>query len=225
MPDTTLLVLQFAILIFSAIVHEVCHGSMALYLGDSTAKYSGRLTLNPLKHFDLFGFVILPIATYLAWGFPVGAAKPVPYNPYNLKNKRWGSALVAVAGPFSNFVLAGVFAVLFHAVGVLQTQQGVVLAQIFGIIVFINLLLAVFNLVPIPPLDGSRVFYAFMPGRIQVRLTFLMRRIHFFFDAYWPLILIAFFFFGPYILTPIFNVIYMIVLPLFSLLTGTALNF
>ncbi|MBI2637756.1 MAG: site-2 protease family protein, partial [Candidatus Sungbacteria bacterium] len=96
---------------------------------------------------------------------------------------------------------------------------------ILGVIFFINLLLAVFNLVPIPPLDGSKVFYAFMPGRTQVRLIFLVRQIHSLFNSYMPLILIAFFFFGPTILKPIFSVINMIVWPMFSLLTGTQLMF
>src|SRR3989338_10042971 len=155
---------MIVVLVFSVVIHEVAHGAVANALGDPTARLQGRLTLNPMAHLDWFGSVLVPLVFFMTSGFAFGAAKPVPYNPYNLKNQRWGPALVAVAGPFSNFVLAGVFAVLFHAVGVLQTQQGVVLAQIFGIIVFINLLLAVFNLVPIPPLDGSRVFYAFMPG-------------------------------------------------------------
>src|SRR3989338_2731694 len=151
-----LLIFQLAVLIFSVIIHEVSHGYVAEYLGDPTARNAGRLTLNPIPHMSLFGMVIFPIISYLAWGIPVGAAKPVPYNPNNLKNPRKGGALIAVAGPTSNLVIAVVFGVLVRitfAAGAFSPFLG----ELFGIIVYINILLAVFNLVPIPPLDGSKV--------------------------------------------------------------------
>src|SRR3989338_7033725 len=138
-------IFSIAVLIMSIVIHEVSHGLAANALGDPTAKYQGRLTLNPIKHLDPFGSVLLPVMTYLVGGFIFGWAKPVPYNPYNLKNQRWGPAVVGAAGPLSNLIVALGFALLlrFFAAGFPSS-----LAEIFTSIIFINILLAIFNLVP-----------------------------------------------------------------------------
>ena len=112
MDSATQFIFQILILIFSVVVHEVSHGYAALALGDKTAQDAGRLTLNPLKHLDPFGSIILPSLSYMLGGFIFGWAKPVPYNPYNLKNRKWGPAIVALAGPFANVSLAVVFGLI-----------------------------------------------------------------------------------------------------------------
>lgn len=154
-------VFPFIILIFSVILHEVAHGYMALRLGDPTAKYEGRLTLNPIKHIDPVGSILVPIVTSFA-GVTFGWAKPVPFNPYNLRNKRWGEALVAASGPLSNIALAIIFALVIRSADVLGlTQTTAILCEY---IVGINLVLAIFNLFPVPPLDGSKILFAFLPA-------------------------------------------------------------
>lgn len=159
-------IFSIAVLIFSAVVHEVSHGYAAFLLGDPTAKYEGRLTMNPLKHIELFGSIILPVLLALSGtGFIVGWAKPVPYNPYNLKNQKWGEAVVAAAGPFVNICIAIFFGLVLRLGGGLAEISS--LANILSIIVFINILLAVFNLVPIPPLDGSKILFSFLPYRFS----------------------------------------------------------
>jgi Zn-dependent protease len=151
------------ILIFSVILHEVAHGYMADWLGDPTARMSGRLTLNPIKHIDPVGSVIVPLITSLA-GFTFGWAKPVPYNPYNLKNKRQGEFLIALAGPASNLLLALIFGTVLRfaaasAVGVTPFITAL------SYIVVINIVLAVFNLIPLPPLDGSKILFSILPNQ------------------------------------------------------------
>ena len=113
-------IFSIIVLIFSVVIHEVSHGYAAYYLGDNTAKFQGRLTLNPLKHLDLFGSLFVPLMTYFAGGFLIGWAKPVPFNPYNLRDQKWGEAMVAVAGPLSNIFIA-VFFGLFIRVGVMSS--------------------------------------------------------------------------------------------------------
>lgn len=153
-------IFQIVILIFSVVVHEVSHGYAAYFLGDSTAKYQGRLTLNPVKHLDLFGSIFLPMLLFLSnSSFLIGWAKPVPYNPYNLKNQRWGEAIVAGAGPASNILIAIVFGLMIRFGLSLELIQSPEILRIMSSIVFINILLAVFNLVPIPPLDGSKILF------------------------------------------------------------------
>ncbi|MBI2507206.1 MAG: site-2 protease family protein [Candidatus Niyogibacteria bacterium] len=193
------------ILIMSVVVHEVSHGYVAYSLGDPTAKHEGRLTLNPLKHLDPFGSVLLPVITYLLGGFIFGWAKPVPYNPYNLKNQRWGSALVAAAGPGSNIAVALVFGLILRFA---FWPASPAFTQALSLIVFINLLLAFFNLIPIPPLDGSKIFF-----------TLIRRRwpeIEYFFEK-WGLILLLFFIFF------FFRLIFPLVLWAFHFITGLAL--
>lgn len=148
----------------SVVVHEVSHGYAALWLGDETALNEGRLTLNPIKHLDPFGSVLLPILLSLVpGGIMFGWAKPVPYNPYNLNNRRWGEAIVAAAGPISNLVIAFVFG-MFIRFGMAQGFSSD-LIEVSLIIVAINVLLAIFNLVPIPPLDGSKILFALVPEK------------------------------------------------------------
>ncbi len=156
-------VLQIAVLIFSVIIHEVSHGYAAYRLGDPTAKYAGRLTLNPASHLDLWGSFIVPVfLTISNVGFVFGWAKPVPYNPYNLKDQKYGPAIVGVAGPLSNFVLiliAGISLRLAYLVGVADGLLGYTLSALF----IINTALMVFNLFPVPPLDGSKLLFVFLP--------------------------------------------------------------
>lgn len=157
-------IFQIVILVMSVVVHEVSHGYAALWLGDETALNEGRLTLNPIKHLDPFGSVLLPILLSLVpGGIMFGWAKPVPYNPYNLNNRRWGEAIVAAAGPISNLLIAFVFG-MFIRFGMAQGFSND-LIEVSLIIVAINVLLAIFNLVPIPPLDGSKILFALVPEK------------------------------------------------------------
>lgn len=153
------------VLILSVILHEVAHGYMANYLGDPTARLAGRLTINPLPHIDPIGSILLPLLLTMS-GSPllIGYAKPVPYNPYNLKGK-WGETLVAFAGPGTNLLLAVIFAMLLRFGGVAMTTE---MATAFATIVYINLLLAFFNLIPLPPLDGSKVLSGLLGTRNAV---------------------------------------------------------
>jgi Zn-dependent protease len=156
------------ILIYSVVFHEVSHGLAARSMGDRTAEYLGRLTLNPLKHLDLFGSFILPLATYLMGGFMFGYAKPVPYNPHNLSDKRWGAAKVGLAGPAANLALAALFALFIRIAEPFLGLTGLRLALS---VVEINIFLAVFNLMPVPPLDGHWLLLAVMPpGMIGFKL-------------------------------------------------------
>ncbi|MEK7581791.1 MAG: site-2 protease family protein [Patescibacteria group bacterium] len=163
------------ILIFSVIVHEIAHGYAADYLGDPTARLSGRLTFNPLPHIDLLGSIILPALLILSKaGFIIGWAKPVPYNPYNLSNQRWGTFIVASAGVFVNFLVALFFGVLIRFSGQLGIESPA-FWEIASVVVFINILLAVFNLIPIPPLDGSKVLFSLLPPKLYYIEEFLER--------------------------------------------------
>jgi Zn-dependent protease len=165
--DTTNAIFYIVILIMSIVVHEVAHGFAADRLGDPTARHAGRLTLNPIKHLDLFGSIILPFLLVISHtGLVFGWAKPVPYNPYNLHNKRKGTVIVGLAGIVANLTIAIFFGLVFRLVislGVLNPA----LNSVLGTIVFVNLLLAFFNLIPIPPLDGSRVLFAILPVRLR----------------------------------------------------------
>ena len=154
MSDTPALTFIFSliILIFSVIIHEVSHGYAALFLGDKTAQDQGRLTLNPIKHIDPIGSIIFPALSLLLGGFVFGWAKPVPFNPYNLRNRKWGEAIVAAAGPASNFLIALAFGLALRFSAALAASAA---AGLVATIVLVNLMLGTFNLIPIPPLDGS----------------------------------------------------------------------
>ena len=193
-------------LIYSVIIHEVAHGVMALWLGDLTAKYADRINLNPMKHIDPFGSIILPILLVISMGFAFGWAKPVPYNPYNLRNQKWGPTLVALAGPGSNFLFAFIAALiakllpltLLVKMDIIERFIGIISGRgdfierfdlfadalagslpsiVFGLlllIIFWNVVLACFNLLPIPPLDGSKLLYALVP--LSERTIFLLEQ-------------------------------------------------
>jgi len=155
-------------LILSIIIHEVAHGYMANWLGDPTARLAGRLTMNPVSHIDPLGSVILPGLLYMTGaGILFGWAKPVPYNPYNLRNQRWGEALVAAAGPGVNIIIAFVFAMILRF-GVDMGASSAFMT-ISSYIVYINILLAFFNLIPVPPLDGSKILAGFLPAHLEMR--------------------------------------------------------
>ena len=164
--QTTPIIFEIIVLIFSIIIHEISHGYVAEMLGDPTARLAGRLTLNPIKHIDPIGSIIVPIITSLG-GFTFGWAKPVPFNPYNLKNRRSGELIIALAGPASNLLIALIFGLLirFDLGGAYPGIFGnsAIFAGLCAYIVLINIALAVFNLIPIPPLDGSKIIFAAFP--------------------------------------------------------------
>lgn len=180
---------------FSVVAHEVAHGYAAYMQGDNTARFQGRLTLNPLKHLEWFGSVILPFLSYQLGGFIIGWAKPVPFNPYNLRNQKWGEAIVAFAGPFTNICIALFFGLIIRlaSLGILVLSPGFI--QMSVTITIINLVLACFNLVPIPPLDGSKILFAFLP--------YNMAHIRAQMEAYGTTILIFFVFFLSQFLSPV----------------------
>ncbi|OGF74460.1 hypothetical protein A3J56_00775 [Candidatus Giovannonibacteria bacterium RIFCSPHIGHO2_02_FULL_46_20] len=193
------------ILVFSVVIHEVSHGATAYALGDSTAKDAGRLTLNPLPHIDFVGSIVLPIFIGIGW------AKPVPYNPLYLRNQRWGPFLVGVAGPISNILVAVFFGLMirFREAAAFSFLD----PTFFGIatgIVFLNLALAIFNMIPVPPLDGSKVLFLLLPRGWMYFVALL--------EQYGILLILFLFllvpgFFGSIILRP--------VLLLFGLITGS----
>ncbi len=165
MQGTVQTIFYVVVLIMSVVVHEVAHGFAAESQGDPTARYAGRLTLNPLRHIDMVGSVILPLLLIVFHaGFVIGWAKPVPYNERNLRNKRWGTAWVASAGILVNLALALIFGLSIR-MAYLFGSAGPAFVDIASVIALVNLLLALFNLIPIPPLDGSKILFAFLPGR------------------------------------------------------------
>jgi len=203
-----IVIFQLIILLFSVVIHEVSHGFVAERLGDPTARLAGRLTLNPLKHLDPFGSVILPlILSLFPGGVIFGWAKPVPYNPANLKNPEKGGALIALAGPASNIFLAVVFSVLYRLADAFSYSVPWLDSLIgpFGLIVLVNVMLAVFNLVPIPPLDGSKILFALLP-QAAYRFRALL-------ETYGMFLVLIFIFFG-------FGFIVPIILWLYRLLIG-----
>lgn len=159
-------------LIFAVTLHEVSHGWVAYLCGDKTAKFAGRLSINPIKHIDPFGTVILPLAMLFLTNFVFGWAKPVPIDPRNLRHPRRDTALVAAAGPISNLLMAFFWAGITK-IGLLIVQNnpwlGVPLIYMGKMGVWINVLLGVLNLIPIPPLDGGRVLVSILPKRIGWR--------------------------------------------------------
>jgi Zn-dependent protease len=156
----------FLALIISIIIHEVSHGYVAEMLGDPTARLQGRLTLNPIPHIDLVGSILVPgILVLTNMPFLFGWAKPVPYNPYNLRNQKWGEAMVAGAGPGVNILIAVVFGLVIRFGAGSLPDTFIALASI---VVLVNIMLAIFNMLPIPPLDGSKVLRATLPWRANM---------------------------------------------------------
>ena len=140
----------------SAIFHEYAHAWMAYYLGDPTAKNAGRLTLNPFPHIDPFGTVLLPLFLMITGGMFIGYAKPVPYNPFNLNDQKNGPLKVAAAGPGSNFLIAIIFSIILRTVTLPSFWM-----QAVTLIIYVNIILGLFNLIPVPPLDGSKILKRF----------------------------------------------------------------
>jgi len=174
------------VLFFSIVIHEIAHGSVALHLGDQTAKQAGRLTLNPIKHIDPMGTIFIPLILLfftLGKGPIIGWAKPVPINPFNFRDQKWGTLKVAIAGPSTNFLLGIIFAL---AIRFLVLPEP--LLMFFSVIVIYNFAWAIFNLIPIPPLDGSHILFSFFPEKfIKIKL---------FLQQYGLFIFIFFIFFG-----------------------------
>lgn len=169
-------IITLAVLILSIVLHEVAHGYAANWLGDPTARLAGRLSPNPLLHIDPMGSVIIPGLLYLSGAqFLFGYAKPVPYNPYNLRNPKWGESIVAVAGPLTNLLLATIFALIIRSADILNLSAAFI--EMAGYVVFINVLLAIFNLIPFPPLDGSKVIVPLLPRKIGLSYQMFVRKV------------------------------------------------
>lgn len=157
-------IIVVAALVVSITVHEMMHAFTAHWLGDDTAHEQGRVSLNPLRHIDPFLTIVLPIVSYLLVGIPFLAAKPVPFNPSRVKFDEFGAALVGLAGPLTNLILAVIAGTLLRVFGV---GMSTMLFDALRIFTQLNVALFVFNMIPIPPLDGSRVLYAFAPEPVQ----------------------------------------------------------
>ena len=181
-----LTIFTLVILFFSIVLHEIAHGSVALHLGDPTAKNAGRLTLNPLKHVDPFGTIILPLTLLFFTGGQgpvIGWAKPLPVNPFNFRDQKWGALKVSLAGPGSNFLLAFIFGL---AIRFFQLPETFLL--VFSIIVLYNFAWGIFNLFPVPPFDGYHILFTFIPPKFNQIKLFLQK--------YGLFMIILFIFFG-----------------------------
>jgi Zn-dependent protease len=192
-------IFQIIILVISVMAHEVAHGAAAYAFGDPTAKNQGRLTLNPLKHIDFFGSILLPFLLYITnAGFLIGWAKPVPYNPYNLRNRRLGEFCVSIAGILTNLILAIIFSLLIRFNVILNLSGDVINLMVY--IVFLNVTLAVFNLIPVPPLDGSKILFSLVPYKYERHLLVLEK-----YGFYILITLVVFF--GNYISQAVFTIV------------------
>lgn len=181
------------VLIMSAVFHEYMHGFAAFKLGDPTAKNAGRLTFNPIKHLDLFGSIIVPLILVISGAsFLFAWAKPVPYNPYNLSDRKYGDAKVAVAGPLANLAIALIFALIWR----FMPFVSIAFSGFISMIIYINLILMIFNLIPIPPLDGSKILSAFLSPEARYKYLAL--------EKYGLLFVLFFvFFFGNLMIIPV----------------------
>lgn len=208
--EIVLIAFYLFMLVYSVILHEVAHGVVALWLGDLTAKYAGRITLSPWSHVDPLGSFIIPVVLFVTTGFAFGYAKPVPYNPYNLRDQKWGPLYVALAGPATNFILAFIGAFLASILPLSLLAKQDILGRFLGIIsgrgefferfellamamtgsfasiffglllflIFWNVVLGCFNLLPIPPLDGSKVLFTLFP--VKEKTQFQLEQYGFF---------------------------------------------
>jgi Zn-dependent protease len=186
------------IVLFSVVIHEVSHGFAANLLGDPTAKMQGRLTLNPISHLDLFGSILLPAVLFFSNLPVIGWAKPVPFNPYNLRGGKWGPGIVAIAGPASNILVAVFFSILIRLNFALSLVPDT-FNTLCILIVSLNVVLAIFNMVPIPPLDGSKVLFSALP--------YNMRHIENFLERYGMFLIILFLFWGVNLIVPLQQII------------------
>jgi len=207
---------QVIVLIFLTIIHEVSHGLMAYKLGDNTAKDAGRLTLNPIKHLEFFGSFFVPLLFIMTNSpFILGWAKPVPFNPYNLKDPKRDGALIALAGPVSNFLIAIIFGLMVRLMaGIPAVAADPILGNVLmlvNVIVFVSLLLGFFNLIPIPPFDGSRIVFAFLSHKAE---RFWLQL-----EQYGTLLIILLLFGG------LLNLLYPVVIFSYHLLVGPAAIF
>ncbi len=184
--DVIITIFTLIVLLLSIIIHEIAHGSVAFYLGDPTARDAGRLTLNPLPHLDMFGSIIVPGFLFLITGGagPIfGWTKPVPINPYNFRDQKWGTLKVSIAGPLVNFLIAIIFSLIIRFL-VLPLAIG----RLFVIIILYNFAWGLFNLLPIPPLDGYHILFALLPEKLRDVKVFLRK--------YSFLLLVLFIYFG-----------------------------
>jgi Zn-dependent protease len=189
-------------IIFSLTIHEFCHALAGNLLGDRTAKMEGRLTLNPLSHIDFIGMIALILAGF-GWG------KPVPFNPYNLKYKKFGPALVAIGGPLSNLLAAVIFVVIMRIFLVNEVlSPDNLLMVFFEVLAWINLMLFIFNLIPLPPLDGSKILFSFLPYSAEPAIMKLER--------FGPMILLVIILFGGKYLAYLLDLVYFFVYRLFG---------
>jgi len=196
-------IFQLIVLVYAVVIHELAHGYVARSLGDMTAERMGRLTLNPFSHMDWFGSVMLPLLLWLAGSpFLFGYAKPVPYDPDALRDRQWGPTKVAIAGPIANIVLATMAGFVIRQWGPAMPH---LVVELIGYIVWINVVLALFNLMPIPPLDGHWFLMAVLPHRFYEFKVALYR-------FQWPLLILFLLFVFP-MLTPLISAT-------FTLLTG-----
>ncbi len=195
------MLIALIIILFSAIIHEYMHGWMADRLGDSTARDAGRLTLNPLAHIDLWGSVLMPALIFIGTGGGLifGYAKPVPFNPYNLKDQKYGVAKVAAAGPLANLITALFFGLILR----FAPGLNLVMATFLAAIVQINLMLLIFNLLPIPPLDGSKVLLPFLTNDWQMKILQL--------EHYGFIFVLLFVFFGFSLIIPIISFLFRVI--------------
>ncbi|MBL1434192.1 site-2 protease family protein [Candidatus Wolfebacteria bacterium] len=214
MSMSELLLFTVVLLIISIILHEIAHGYAAYALGDPTAKNAGRLTLNPLPHIDIVGSVLIPAFLVLtSAGFLFGWAKPVPYNPLNLKNQRFGEGLVSIAGPAMNIGIAIIFSLVIRfGSGLPET-----FISLAALVVLINLFLGLFNLIPIPPLDGYTVLRSILPYRFAVSFRNFERKVQ-------SLGILSLFLFIFVFISILSNPFFALVQQIFTLFTGTSLG-
>lgn len=207
------IIIYLLVLLFSVVVHEVSHGKVADELGDPTARLSGRLTLNPIPHIDLFGSIIVPIMLLLSGtGFFIAWAKPVPIDPYNLKDPRKDSALISLAGPGANFILAIISSILLYALNYFYRPILFIIGPVLIIIIQVNLVLGLFNFIPIHPMDGFKIVGGILPEE-KAQEWFELQRY-----GMWFILLMIIPLFGgssmiSYILNPIISLLSKILIP------------